>query len=78
MLSKDELLAGHYDPAVVDRPFVVRAADAGTADARIAAWLETPNSSLGEERPGNLLRGNASNRRRLGYAIAEMEQGTFS
>ena len=78
VLSKDELLAGHYDPAVIDRPFVVRVADVGAVEARIAAWLETPNSSLGEERPGNLLQGDASDRCRLGYMIAEMEQGAFS
>ena len=79
VLSKDQLFAGHYDPAVADRPFVVRVADAEeSAEARIVAWLETPNPSLGGARPGDLLRGDAGGRRRLEYMIAEMEQGAFS
>lgn len=79
VLSKDQLLAGDYDPAVADRPFVVRVADAEeSAEARIAAWLETPNPSLGGERPKDLLRGDAGSRCRLESVIAEMEQGAFS
>lgn len=79
ILSKDQLLAGHHDPATVARPFVVRVTNDGeSAEARIAAWLETPNPSLDGDRPDNLLRGDASGRCRLGYMIAEMEQGAFS
>ena len=79
VLSREELLAGTYDPAVVERPFIVRVADQEeSAEARIAAWLATPNPSLGGERPGDLLRGDANGRCRLEYVIAEMEQGAFS
>lgn len=78
MLTKDQLLAGDHD-AVPDRPFVVRvAAEARSAEARVAAWLATPNPSLGGDRPDNLLRGDASGRCRLAYIIAELEQGAFS
>lgn len=76
VLSKDQLLAGHPVP---DRPFVVRVADeARSAEDRVAAWLATPNPSLGGDRPDHLLRGDASGRCRLGHLIAEMEQGAFS
>jgi len=79
VLSKDQLFAGHYDSAVADRPFVVRVTDdGGSPEARIAAWLATPNPSLGGDRPDDLLRGDAQDRCRLGYVIAEMEQGAFS
>ena len=82
MLTKDQLLAGDYDATVTDRPFVVRVTDEGESmepvEARIAAWLATPNPSLDGDRPEALLRGDPSSRRRLGYMIAEMEQGAFS
>lgn len=79
VLSRDELLAGTYDPAVTDRPFIVRVANEGeSAEARITRWLATPNPSLGGERPGDLLRGDAHGRCRLEYMIAELEQGAFS
>ena len=79
VLSRDQLLAGTYDPAVVDRPFIVRVANEGeSAEARITRWLATPNPSLAGERPGDLLRGNARGRCRLEYMIAEMKQGAFS
>lgn len=79
VLSKDQLCAGHYDPAVADRPFVVRVTDEGESpEARIAAWLAMPNPSLGGARPDDLLGGDAAGRCRLGYMIAEMEQGAFS
>ena len=78
VLSKDQLCAGQYDP-VADRPFVVRVTDeGGSPEARIAAWLATPNPSLGGDRPDDLLRGDANGRCRLGYIISEMEQGAFS
>lgn len=78
VLSKEQLFAGHHD-LVPARPFVVRVTNEGeSAQARIAAWLKTPNPSLGGERPEDLLRGDASDRCRLGYIVAEMEQGTFS
>ena len=79
VLSKDQLFAGRYDPAEVNRPFVVRVTDeGGNPEAKIAAWLATPNPSLGGDRPDDLLRGDAQGRCRLGYVIAEMEQGAFS
>ena len=79
VLSKEQLLAGQYDPAVVRRPFIVRVGEEmGSPEARIAEWLETPNPSLDGDRPGDLLRGDASDRHRLGSVIAEAEQGTFS
>ena len=82
MLTKDQLLAGDYDATVTDRPFVVRVTDEGESvepvEARIAAWLATPNPSLDGDRPEVLLRGDPSSRRRLDYVIAEMEQGAFS
>ena len=82
MLTKDQLLAGDYDATVTDRPFVVRVTDEGESmepvEARIAAWLATPNPSLDGDRPEVLLRGDPSSRRRLSYMIAEMEQGAFS
>ena len=78
MISKDQLFAGH-NPALADRPFIVRVTkhEQG-AEARIAAWLAMPNPSLGGDRPDDLLRGDASDRCRLSYMIAEMEQGAFS
>ena len=79
VLSKDQLFAGRYDPAVADRPFVVRVTnEEENAKALIAAWLKMPNPSLGGDRPADLLSGGASGRCRLGYVIAEMEQGAFS
>ena len=79
VLSKEQLLAVREDPAVADRPFVVRVANAReNTEAQIAAWLATPNPSLGGDRPDDLLRGDAGGRCRLGYIIAEMEQGAFS
>lgn len=76
VLTKDQLLAGHPVP---DRPFVVSVADeARSVEARVAAWLATPNPSLGGDRPDNLLRGDANGRCRVGYLVAELEQGAFS
>lgn len=81
VLSREELFAGTYDPAVIERPFIVRVADEGegeSAEARITRWLATPNPSLGGERPGDLLLGDANGRCRLEHIVAEMEQGVFS
>lgn len=81
VLSREELLAGTYDPTVIERPFIVRVANEGegeSAEVRITRWLATPNPSLDGERPGDLLRGDASGRRRLEYMIAAIEQGAFS
>lgn len=79
VLSKEQLLTGQYDPAVIERPFMVRVGkEVRDAEALITEWLETPNPSLGGDRPGDLLRGDASDRHRLGSVIAELEQGSFS
>lgn len=79
VLSKDELLAGSHDASVANRPFVVRVADdVGAVEERIAEWLAAPNPSFGGDCPGDLLRGDANGRCRLGYMIAEIEQGAFS
>ena len=82
VLTKDQLFAGNYDATVVDRPFVVRVTNEEEnmepVEARIAAWLATPNPSLDGDRPEALLKGDPSSRCRLGYVIAEMEQGAFS
>ena len=81
VLTKDQLFAGHHDATVADRPFVVRVTNEEgeeSAEARLAAWLATPNPSLDGNRPDDLLRGDSSDRCRLGYMIAEMEQGAFS
>lgn len=87
VLSKEQLFTGQYDPAVIERPFIVRVGgevgeemgdEAGNAEAQVAEWLATPNPSLDGDRPGDLLRGDASGRCRLSYIIAELEQGTFS
>ena len=83
VLTKDQLFAGNHDATVVDRPFVVDVTnDEGesveTAEVRLAAWLATPNPSLDGSRPDDLLQGDSSDRCRLGYMIAEMEQGAFS
>ena len=79
VLSREQLFADGQDHASADRPLVVRAANAReNREAQIAAWLATPNPSLGGDRPDDLLRGDAQGRCRLGYVIAEMEQGAFS
>ena len=78
-LSREQLFADCQDHASADRPLVVRAANGReNTEARIAAWLATPNPSLGGVRPDDLLRGDARGRCRLGYIVAEMEQGAFS
>ena len=82
VVSKDELFAGNANPTAGDGPFVVRVIDEGESavpvEDRIANWLATPNPSLGGDCPRNLLQGEAIDRCRLGYVIAEMEQGAFS
>lgn len=82
VLTKDQLLAGNHDAIADGRPFAVRVANeeesVEPAGARIAAWLATPNPSLGGSRPEDLLRGDANGRCRLGHMIAQMEQGIFS
>lgn len=79
VLSKEQIFAGDQYPAGSDRPFVVRVAnEEESAEARIAAWLATPNPSLGGKTPDELLRGDASGRYRLGHMVGEMEQGAFS
>lgn len=83
VLTKDQLFAGNHDATVLDRPFVVRMANdeeesVETAEARLAVWLAAPNPSLDGSRPDDLLRGDSNDRCRLGYMIAEMEQGAFS
>ena len=79
VLSKEQLFADRQNHAVADHPLVVYATNAReNPEAQIAAWLATPNPSLGGDRPDDLLRGDARGRCRLGYVIAEMEQGAFS
>ena len=82
VLTKDQLFAGNHEPTVVDRPFVVRVTNEEegeeSTEARLATWLATPNPSLDGNRPDALLRGDSSDRCRLGKVIAEMGQGTFS
>ena len=82
VLTKDQLFAGNHDATAADGPFVVRMTNEEEGEepveARLAAWLAAPNPSLGGDRPGDLLIGDANGRCRLGYMIAEMEQGAFS